>query len=647
MSYSYTPDIVSRNFPELFRAEFPRLLKFVSDYYKYLETTNINDIQRMFDLDTVKVKKFVFNTNPGAPGEVEQVLEARKQVTKEFDAIIEHYLAQYATGIPALFTKDTDGISLFPAFTVDAKTMGTGTLGTSIGVLENPKVKTGRERIVKFLRNAAAIYMTKGTEEGLTFLFRFLYNELATVEYPKEQVLRSSNSTWKRSTRLTIDTQQSGVIPRVGDSITWAMNLPTGDTTPTFMVVITRVIPIQIQNIFVIEFAYDPRIILDGDTLQGGSLLLHKNADLSDSSEILLRKTLSGFNIIVPGAYWTIGRTFSVKSGIPGGVNTVCIVTSVDTAPDGRPGGMTGLSIVDIGSGYVGGRRYDDHDDYTVDEISINISPLDNVWANGDFPIVSESPNGLGGVHITLSISEKTYLGIDESMLVSGSIDGAGYTNYEPPATYTDETPVAQEPYVWDNLGGVDSNQHPETQPVRKYNDWIASFSVITPIYSWMSVDAGKYADATGMLSDISSILQDNFFYQEFSYLVESSIPFREALETIKFNHPAGLKYFYKRSTVNALDFHIDEYTAIDLGNIYVFDEASTEEFYFFNIIARLFDTVGTDDLYYRFNIDKKLYDSYDASKISIDKVKLESYYIDGYVNDYYIKYLNITSTNF
>lgn len=553
MSNIYKPDIVARNFPELFREEFPNLIKFVSDYYKYLETTGINDIQRKFDIDAIKVKKFVFNTKDGTGGEVEQVLKAREEITAEFDILIDHFLSQLAPDIPALFTRSIDGVSMFPAFAVDSTHMRLVDNQTGdIGVLDNPRAKFGRERIVNFLRNTSAIYTTRGTEEGLTFLFRFIYNELATVEYPKEKILRASESTWIRKRILTID---SPVQIESGDTLTWFMTFNSGDKTPTYTAIVHQAVPIigaypqnsQVKR-YQVTVVYDPRVEIDGDFIKPESLKLHKSSGHTFDT-LVLKKMLSRLDIVVDStnAEWANGQTISIKSAISGGEDTILYVSSVQPFPgdDRLNSQVLNFTIIDIGSGDIG------------------TPPM------------------------------------------------TGYMLIKPPNATT----------------------------IRR--------TKVKPIYSWEYVDSGKFRDSTGMTSDTNSNLQDNFLYQEFSYMIESNVTLRDALATIKFNHPAGIQYFYKKTMNNIIDFHIDGSSGVDLGNIYLFDELwKISEHYYMNVIARLFDTITVSDDLLAMNVTAVLSDSYNTGNINVDDVTLDSYFIDGYINEYFIKYLKISSTS-
>lgn len=68
----------------------------------------------------------------------------------------------------------------------------------------------------------------------------------------------------------------------------------------------------------------------------------------------------------------------------------------------------------------------------------------------------------------------------------------------------------------------------------------------------------GFYNDTGGFLSD-NVKLQDNDFYQEFSYVIRSGAPFEQYQEIIdKMIHPAGMKAFGEQLITGSIDFNVD-----------------------------------------------------------------------------------------
>lgn len=618
---SYRPQLIERNFPELFREEYPKLIEFIAGYYKFLEqNTEIYNLEKYFDIDALKVKSFVFNTNTKAKSEIEQIQEFRKQATAEFDAVIGHYLNQYGFGFPAMFRQGADGTPLFPGFSVNDKTMGT----MNATELNNQASKFGRERIVTFLRNATAIYLIKGTQDCLIFLFRFLFNEIISLSYPKERILRASESTWVRYAYIEIEVLDN-YLPMIGDTISWTMNSPGTSRTENFVIDILDVLPLGNRR-FSIKFNINPKLKLDSNNLAGGVVTISRTGS---SSTATINQTLD--KIIIPengrGKFWFTGKAIRLNSVYPGTASTDLIVTAVDDAT-----GLKVAKILNRGAGQVGHRP-------------ITVSPLPERWFSGK-PELSFTEDTSGNVAYVLKIAENADLVIDESVYGLGQLNDSTrtYIALEDNSPYT-QNPIGnpdQLPYVWDTVLGVTVPGVPRDElQTLNYSDWMASQTTLIPVYSWIATDAGRYEDGLGHLSDEYSVLQDNFMFQEFSYIVESSVPVAQALQAIEFNHPAGLKYFFNSVQVDSLDFHVDVEDNTRYDPILLFDAAKYSEEVYKNVTKPLRDDVFPMDSM-QFFMDKTFLDIYDTSSLQ-DTMTLESYFEPDYIdNSYFVKYISL-----
>lgn len=629
---SYAPYISRERFSEFFREEFPDLLEFVQQYYEFLDQrTEVAEIQRYFDLDALKVREFVFNTSSGAPTEAEQILSQRKAVTQQFDIIIDKYLKQYADGIPALFRSAitvTSGGTVersmaFPGFAVDGETMGLET-----GLLDNAVMKFGRERIVTFLRNTTAIYTTKGTEDCLVFLFRFLFNTLVTVVYPKEQILRASESTWTVTSR--IDVTVIGPTPEVDDVIRWRLTREDQSLTPEYLIVVRAVTAIG-TNRYILEFDYSPIIELDGARLSGGYMTI----DRPMGQQLLLTptKTLAKLQVITPGKFWSVGKVFDIDSILPQGISTESIVTSITDLT-----GIKGIKILNYGSGQIG----------TNDVV---LTPLRDIWFSGRSVLaIQEDPNTPGGRLLTLSVSENADCQIEESMVINGELSGGNISYYDSLYTQPVVPPEDALPYTWDAISSTGTLRQGGAAAVPSsvsYEDYIASQTILRPVYDWVANDAGRYQDSSGHLSDSYSVLQDNYMYQEFSYIVESNVTVQTAVTALGFNHPAGLKYFFNSARYDVVG--LDSETVIDraLGKALFFDSASPEDSIAKVVTKPLVDSAVAEETSVKKKVTKPLVDQYDSSLL-VTSTMVDSYYdlaAEYYVdNSYYIKYVKIAT---
>jgi hypothetical protein len=134
--------ITSNRFPEFFREEFPNLIQFVEEYYRFIEEDTFNGkLNYATDLDL-----------------------ASSLDEKYLDVFIEHYRNQFAIDVPTFSNITT----------------------------------------INFLRNAAEVYSHKGTEKCLKFLFRIAFGEEIEVAYPKYNMLRASESTWTQEYHIRL-----------------------------------------------------------------------------------------------------------------------------------------------------------------------------------------------------------------------------------------------------------------------------------------------------------------------------------------------------------------------------------------------------------------------------------------------------------
>jgi hypothetical protein len=153
--------ITANRFPEFFREEFPELITFIEEYYRYIEEDTFNG-------------KLNYATD----------LDLLSQLDDSYlNIFLEHYRNQFAIDVPVFSNLST----------------------------------------IEFLRNAVEVYSHRGTEKCLKFLFRIAYNEEIDVSYPKFNMVRASESTWVREYHIRLFKINSvdGFKIRPTDRLTW------------------------------------------------------------------------------------------------------------------------------------------------------------------------------------------------------------------------------------------------------------------------------------------------------------------------------------------------------------------------------------------------------------------------------------------
>jgi hypothetical protein len=106
------------------------------------------------------------------------------------------------------------------------------------------------------------------------------------------------------------------------------------------------------------------------------------------------------------------------------------------------------------------------------------------------------------------------------------------------------------------------------------------NFDTVTPATIIMNLGAvanyqGYYSATDGFVSDVN-VLQDGFLYQDFSYLIKSSLPVNQYRETVqKMAHPAGTKMFGEYQITNDIDLAVSVTIEEDINDQNIFSDTS------------------------------------------------------------------------
>ena len=122
-----------------------------------------------------------------------------------------------------------------------------------------------------------------------------------------------------------------------------------------------------------------------------------------------------------------------------------------------------------------------------------------------------------------------------------------------------------------------------------------------------VNVKTGRFRDSRGMLSNVNK-LQDNFYYQNYSYVIRSNVPSNKWLDIVKnTTHPAGTAIFGELTIEQTVDFSQYITTPIQPLHIYEFvlEELFAETFYYaVDFIKVLTDTATTQPVFALYAID-------------------------------------------
>lgn len=481
-----TDIISSQKFPEFFREEFPNLINFVEAYYKYIEDYTFNGrISDVKDLDLV-----------------DSMTDDHREL------FIEHYKNQYAIEVP------------------DFKYM-------------TP---------VEFLRNAALVYSTRGTEKCLKFLFRAAYGEEISVYYPKFNMLRASESTWEQYYHIRVARidQPSFFQIQEGDILTW------DNSKGSYQIVVSSVTVISDTDSLV-YFRSFSKIHIETTQNSEQKVALKRAGVQVYVGEI--KKTLSSIQISVPGKFWQKGTVFRIKGDK---ADTIVKISEV-----GKYGSVVSAEIIQYGF---------DHEENAGVILSPFKSkpPTANIDITSDYVQISANPVTYAYQH-TINISDSTD-GFDESMLGESSLQTYYLSNYY------ESYPGYYGSIVLSKILASEKFENFESGESVSIEDWLESRTTFVLKFDYLVRGIGRFVDTSGIISNPNSVLQDSKYYQSFSYVIETEKSYNEAESIIKFNHPSGTKMFVETTRDTDIKFGINMYRQKPNDYLYIEDETTIED---------------------------------------------------------------------
>ena len=189
----------------------------------------------------------------------------------------------------------------------------------------------------KLIKSIKDLYSAKGTEKGHKLFFRMLFDDEAELFYPRDNMLRVSESTWSENSFMR-------VIENTGSNFTELENQTITGQSSGASILIEKVTKFTESGT---QFA-QLQVSLDsligtftiGETVNGASSI----SDVSMSGTV--QELLTGATITSGGQYYEINDTVSVSGGNGQGQLIVKDIGS---------GSIDEIVIDDVGSGYVVG----------------------------------------------------------------------------------------------------------------------------------------------------------------------------------------------------------------------------------------------------------------------------------------------------
>jgi sugar lactone lactonase YvrE len=518
--------LIESQFPAFIREEGPRFVSFLKAYYEFMEQS-------------------------GQAGNATRSLIDYQDVDRTLDSFVEYFRREFMINIP----KD---------------------------------VLADKRLLVKHIRD---FYRTRGSKFSYDFLFYALFNRQIELVYPGDYILRASDGRWVRETILRVGNPYSTLPTNLdGRNIVGAVSGATARVQKVTRVVVLGhpLFELLVENV-VGQF-------VDGETVSDD---LGNNATITSAFGSLI-----GIEQVVnPGAFHQSGDSVVITSS--GATASARVSSTNDQGPvsfrinRGGSGYRLGQTVISVngGSGIDAAAVVSSLSNTTFVSLNTNqIGALRNVLLNTGPTFVSLGTNS-ASVSANLAaanISSTLASSLTFANSIAGSINaisvtsvGVGYVPELPTVTVRDQIVFEQgiageagrlkgddaviiavrapgaitgleivssdasfdkfaDAIVVNSRGTASTiDQNTDLGGNQRFTIRNTTYNAdIKPVIAGVITQPGRYIDTKGFLS-WNMRLQDNDFYQEYSYLIkvtEIVDRYRDVVKRVL--HPAGAKMF-------------------------------------------------------------------------------------------------------
>ena len=347
------------------------------------------------------------------------------------------------------------------------------------------------------------IYKSKGSENSLKLLFRIVYGEDIDVYYPSEDILRASDGRWIQNNVVSVELID-GEIKSTSNRIVIENSHGVFDFT--------------IESIDDDRVFFDPKkpYFVDPNQL----VRIYTNTTLDFIGSLVLMP--STIEIIDGGAFWQLGQLIV----LPGDTDTIAQISRI-----GENGSIKKLDIIEYGT-------------LSVSQQVYSISPFAFAPTMGYTETYSEQISSIPPVYNhNVDVFDQTF--IQEAINIASSRQEYIIDGYTLPG------------YITNEIINQITNLPPSILPDITIEQWLQSKARVRLNQQFFAKTAGFYEDLRGQLSAANIRLQDNFFYQLFSYVVNTSRVLSDIKNVISLVHPAGMKYFINTTRESVINIDV------------------------------------------------------------------------------------------
>ena len=392
-----------------------------------------------------------------------------------------------------------------------------------------------------FYNKISELWRSRGSEEAIKTFFRIFLDEPVQITYPNEQLLIPSNSVWVQESFITIRAD------RIVDSIPRNAKVYHRFKDTEVEIDTSRINLLDSTTIRV----YTEKPLFENSNIGDEYVLRNKHTDNIVCYGNVIPSP-SSLPIKRGGKDWTVGEIVS----FPGNVeNTIARVDSVD-----NEGGIENLTIIEYG--------------YDHKSSSLLVSPYFAKPVISDFDI-NEEVLSSGGIKYTLDLGPEIFITSDE---VTGFSEGSYFVSdyvdflYNGNVSFNNSTKNAKDT---SNYLGTANNLNDIT-----LEEWLQSRALLQLTFSPYSKLEGSWKDLSSIISEDFTRVQDNYYYQTYSYEINSPVDPRDYKLLVPEFNVAGQKPFFNYENVIRFDsFALDVSYKVPFFEIEFFEIAEPGSF--------------------------------------------------------------------
>lgn len=430
-----------------------------------------------------------------------------------------------------------------------------------------------------FYKNIRDIYATKGSQTSIKTFFKVLYNEEVQISYPSESILRASDGVWKQESAIKVTdgydnyvaSQTTGLIDIVYYRLANYYSDDSGDLRPNNLPVIIKA---SIDRILPLEYtspqSYDVFIKKSAGiiSIPGPGVEATATATIVDGVITLLTVTNGGTE-------YTAAPAVVITDGTGSDADIIATVVN---------GEITGFVINSGGTGY------------TSPIVSFDSSDVRTFITNRDAGTSHIHSKGFL-IRAISSISTDTYVGPAAGFSIGDIFNYTAPSSGDISYFKVSSTSVLGVPTAWKVITpGSGYTTKTIAHTVTSKTGVTINLTLST---SFLFEYPGKYISNQGMLSN-SIKLQDNYKYQNYSYIIKSSLP-QYQWNTLfrKHIHPAGKEVFGDLVLRAELNVGVSiSITPVGMNLFeFILEDATTSQSISINTYKELVDTVGLAEI--------------------------------------------------